>query len=191
MSKAFEIMATARNSNDGVTAAEAVAIKVDQDWATEATIYTFDDGSVLVASGPQLNAYAGEVLPQYRVDAAAVTGEWIGDVEYIDYVLRSDWDAKTDTSGVHYDTYESDDETRAIEVNWLEADTPAVVRYFAADVDDAVRIAVVESSAHDGFDGFRNEIQEADLPADFDSWRICEAFSHGNNAVTVRSVDGD
>lgn len=120
MTQASEIMATTRNSNEGMNAAEAVAASTYQDWANEATIYTFEDGSVLVASGAQLNAYAGSIYPQYKVDADKETGEWLGDVEFVDYVTHSDWNSKADTDNSHFDTYEENDQTRAIEVVWVE-----------------------------------------------------------------------
>lgn len=55
--QAHEIISISRNSTDGMNRAESVAVSVNQDWSLEATEYTFEDGSVLVASGPQLNAY--------------------------------------------------------------------------------------------------------------------------------------
>ena len=118
MTQASEILASARNSSEGMDAAADVALKTDQDWANESTIYTFADASVLVASGHQLNAYAGSVLPQYSVSADRATGEWIGEAEFAGYVVRDDWNAKSDTDDVHYDTYESDDQTRAVEVTF-------------------------------------------------------------------------
>ena len=118
MTTAKKILMTAKNSSDGMNAAEKVAVKTDQDWANEATIYSFEDGSTLIASGAQLNAYAGRVYPQYRVEADPVTGEWIKDAEFVDYVVRTEWNAKTDTETSHFDTYEENDETRAIEVIW-------------------------------------------------------------------------
>jgi len=118
MTQASEILASARNSSEGMDAAAEVAVKTDQDWANESTLYTFTDDSVLVANGPQLNAYAGAVLPRYTISADRVTGEWIGDAEFVDYVVRDDWNAKSDTDDVHYDTYEFDDQTRAIEVTF-------------------------------------------------------------------------
>lgn len=118
MTTAAEILATSRNSTDGMNTAESVATSTNQDWDNEATIYSFEDGSVLVASGPQLTAYAGRIYPQYKVAADGETGEWIGDVEFIGYVTRSEWNAKTDTDSAHFDTYEENEQTRAIEVNW-------------------------------------------------------------------------
>ena len=57
MSTSFEIMMSAQNANSAMNIAEKQAISVDQDWDHEATIYEFEDGSALVVSGPQLNAY--------------------------------------------------------------------------------------------------------------------------------------
>lgn len=58
MTIAAEILHSSRNANDGCERAEAATNKVDQDWEHEATLYTFADDSVLVVSGPQLNAFA-------------------------------------------------------------------------------------------------------------------------------------
>lgn len=120
MTQASEILAAARNSSEGMESAEKVAKSTDQDWANESTIYTFEDCSVLVASGPQLNAYEGKIYPQYKVQADKETGEWIGEAEFVDYVLRSNWNEKTDTDNAHFDTYEENDQTRAIEVVWVD-----------------------------------------------------------------------
>ena len=58
MNTANEIMSIARNANDAIERSEKITNNVDQDWEHEATIYTFDDGSALVVSGPQVEAYA-------------------------------------------------------------------------------------------------------------------------------------
>ena len=58
MTIAAEILHSSRNANDGCERAEALTNDVDQDWEHEATLYTFSDSSVLVAGGPQLNAFA-------------------------------------------------------------------------------------------------------------------------------------
>jgi hypothetical protein len=58
MTTANEILNISRNANDADQRAQAVTDKLDQDWEHEATLYTFDDGSVLVISGPQVNAFA-------------------------------------------------------------------------------------------------------------------------------------
>ena len=117
--QAFEIIAQATNANAAMAMANDVATSTDQTWEREETAYTFQDGSVLVVIGGQCNAYAGKTLPQYDVDADAETGEWIGTPAHADHVLKSAWDAKTDTDSIHYDTYEHDGETRAIKVNLI------------------------------------------------------------------------
>jgi hypothetical protein len=58
MTTASDILHISANANDADTRAQAVTDKIDQDWENEATLYTFDDDSVLVSSGGQLNAYA-------------------------------------------------------------------------------------------------------------------------------------
>lgn len=118
MTQAFEVMASARNSSDGMHMAEEVAVNIDQDLVNESTIYTFRDQSVLVACGSQLNAYNGAVFPKYTVSADRVTGEWIDEVEFVDYVSRDEWHARLDTDDLHFDTYEEDGVTCAIEVIW-------------------------------------------------------------------------
>jgi hypothetical protein len=120
MTTANEILMTSRNCAAGMEAAKKVATKTNQDWKNEATIFSFEDGSTLVACGPQLNAYKGKVYPQYKVEADAATGEWLGDVEFVDFVEVSEWNAKSDTDNFHFDTYEENDETRAIEVVWAK-----------------------------------------------------------------------
>ena len=120
MTTANEILMTARNSTEGMEAAEKLATKTNQDWANEVTIFSFEDGSTLVASGPQLNAYKGRVYPQYKVEADAATGEWLGEVEFVDFVEAAAWNAKNDTDSSHFDTYEENDETRAVEVVWTK-----------------------------------------------------------------------
>lgn len=57
MSIASNIMHTARNADDAIDRAEAMDPNVNQDWDHEATFFTFEDGSVLAVSGPQVNAY--------------------------------------------------------------------------------------------------------------------------------------
>lgn len=55
--QATEIMMSARNAADAMERAEALTKDIDQDWEHEASIYTFEDDSVLVVSGPQVSAY--------------------------------------------------------------------------------------------------------------------------------------
>lgn len=57
MTQATEIMYSASNANSAMETAEKLTNNIDQDWEHEATFYTFEDESVLVVSGPQLNAY--------------------------------------------------------------------------------------------------------------------------------------
>lgn len=57
MTTATEILNISRNANDADARAQELTDAIDQDWGNEATLYTFDDESVLVISGPQLNAY--------------------------------------------------------------------------------------------------------------------------------------
>jgi hypothetical protein len=71
------------------------------------------------------------MLPHYRVEAAAQTGEWLGHPEATgEVVLASEWASKGDTVAEHYDTYEhfprdetgsasDDSETRAITIRWV------------------------------------------------------------------------
>ncbi len=57
MTTATELMHISLNATDAMERAEAAKAAVTQDWDHEATLYTFDDASVLVVSGPQVNAY--------------------------------------------------------------------------------------------------------------------------------------
>jgi hypothetical protein len=57
MTTASDIMNNSRNANDACTRAAGAARKLEQDWENEATRYTFEDGSVLAVSGPQVNAF--------------------------------------------------------------------------------------------------------------------------------------
>lgn len=55
--KANEILMISRNADDGMARAEAEAVEVTQNWDSESTLYEFDDGSALLISGPQMNAF--------------------------------------------------------------------------------------------------------------------------------------
>lgn len=57
MTTAAELMHSSNNATDADERAQEMAVNIDQDWENEATLYTFDDDSVLVVNGPQLNAY--------------------------------------------------------------------------------------------------------------------------------------
>lgn len=46
------------NANDADARAQEITNNLEQDWGHEATLYKFEDDSVLVISGGQLNAYA-------------------------------------------------------------------------------------------------------------------------------------
>lgn len=63
-------------------------------------------------------------------------------------------------------------------------------KYFEANVEDAVRITVVEDDDDDD-DDFQTEGEEIrveDLPADFADWQI---YEHINVGIATYSRDGD
>jgi hypothetical protein len=64
MTQAAEILHSSNNASGAMKTAEELTNQIDQDWEHEATLYTFEDGSVLVVSGPQLNAY--DSMPDAR-----------------------------------------------------------------------------------------------------------------------------
>lgn len=71
-----------------------------------------------------------------------------------------------------------------------------ITKYFTADVDDAVRIAAVTGETEDDVleanEASRDrEIDEADLPADFASWKRYTAHAYNSCSVSVMSADGD
>ena len=57
---AHEIARISRNVSDAVNRAEPLAVEVNQNWEEETTTYVFDDGSVLLVTGGQLNSYYDE-----------------------------------------------------------------------------------------------------------------------------------
>ena len=63
-------------------------------------------------------------VDQYTVKADSITGEWLGEPEFVGVVALADWHQKVDTDTTHFDTYEVPAEdgvgsiTRAIEVVW-------------------------------------------------------------------------
>lgn len=69
MTTASDIMHIARNANDACERAEAETNDVDQDWEHEATLYTFDDASVLVVSGAQVSAFDSIAAAQADLQA--------------------------------------------------------------------------------------------------------------------------
>lgn len=66
---ASQIMHTARNADAADKRAQELTDTIDQDWGNEATLYTFDDESVLLVSGPQVNAYASMSEARAALDA--------------------------------------------------------------------------------------------------------------------------
>lgn len=71
-----------------------------------------------------------------------------------------------------------------------------MIKYFSANVEDAVRIAVYEADDEDdiysavGLGAAEKEIEEADLPDDFTSWKRYTAYAVGDCIVKVMSADG-
>ncbi len=59
-------------------------------------------------------------IQQYTVKADRETGEWVEEAKHVGVVELSAWHAKQDTAEAHFDTYEFEDETRAIEVVWID-----------------------------------------------------------------------
>ena len=59
-----------------------------------------------------------KVIDVYTVEADRDTGEWLGDPEFSCIESVDGWNKKTDTDAIHFDTYEAEGETRAIEVTW-------------------------------------------------------------------------
>jgi hypothetical protein len=55
----------------------------------------------------------------FTVQADPETGEWIADtLTEVGQIDRAAHGAREDTDAVHYDTFERDDETCAVEVHW-------------------------------------------------------------------------
>ncbi|WP_310613719.1 hypothetical protein [Limnohabitans sp.] len=61
-----------------------------------------------------------KTLTQYEVQADPITGEWMTDPMRVGEVTASQWHAKTDTENSHFDTFELDGITCAIEVKWAD-----------------------------------------------------------------------
>jgi len=61
------------------------------------------------------------ILPLDTVTACANTGEWLDKPRFTGlHVAETDWNSKTDTDTMHFDTYENfEGKTRAIEVTWI------------------------------------------------------------------------
>lgn len=59
-----------------------------------------------------------EFIPHYVVAADRDTGEWLTPLKHVGVVLKKEWDAKPDTDGIHYDAFERDGVTCALESHW-------------------------------------------------------------------------
>jgi hypothetical protein len=58
----------------------------------------------------------------FTVQADPTTGEWIADtLAEIGTIARAEHLSRTDTDEMHFDTFEHDDETCAVEVHWIGA----------------------------------------------------------------------
>lgn len=71
-----------------------------------------------------------------------------------------------------------------------------MIRYFNANCDGAVRIAVIEGATEDDIFEANEatraaEIEKRDLPEDFSSWKRYTAHGYGNSSVEILSRDGD
>lgn len=96
------------------------------DFEIERDDYTWIEGGDSYKSAALLNDVqrilqeSKGAIAQYQVQADRETGEWLGEPEYVGIVDRQEWLRRTDTDSAHFDTYEVEDETRAIEVKWAE-----------------------------------------------------------------------
>lgn len=122
MSKAFEISTKFCNFEDCWEAASDLATEESFDWDTSANIFRFDDGSVLVAIDPRLDAYNSAVLPQYKVTMPRCpVGETDGyDMVFVGYVEEKVWKEKVNVGDFHYCTCKAGDQMRAVEVNYID-----------------------------------------------------------------------
>ena len=118
MSKALEILATANNSSDAIYKAKNDSLNIDQDWENESSIYTFDDGSVIVDTNGFLSAYKDAVYPMYqmKLKAEKATSSILCEPEFMTYVSKSSWNDMQDSDRIHFDTYERKGKTCAIKV---------------------------------------------------------------------------
>lgn len=70
-------------------------------------------------------------------------------------------------------------------------DNEEITKYFDATVDGWFRITVVSGHKDSDFDGFHDEIDEADLPADFSTWKQYDTGASGlGMSFKTLSVDG-
>lgn len=120
MTTAYDIMHTATNAIHAIDLAAEQSIDTAQDWTHEATVYGFKDGSALVISGADIRASISKVIPLYSVTADPITGAWLDEPQYLDFVPAEGWHQRTDTPTQASDTYEHEGQTRAILINWAE-----------------------------------------------------------------------
>ena len=71
-----------------------------------------------------------------------------------------------------------------------------ITKYFKANVEDAVRIAVVEAEDADAMSDVPEaqndrEIKQSDLPEGFADWKRYTAHAYRGASVHVMSRDGD
>lgn len=72
-----------------------------------------------------------------------------------------------------------------------------IKKYFEANVEDAVRIAVIEAETDDAIytcpeaSEPNREIEESELPADFANWQRYTAHAYHDAAVDIMSRNGD
>jgi hypothetical protein len=69
---------------------------------------------------PDRSNIMSKQVQHYTVEADRETGEWITEPQHVGAVELIEWNERQDTDDVHFDTYEKDDETRAIEVRWVD-----------------------------------------------------------------------
>ena len=62
MNQAAELMYMSRNAIDAMERAESAGAEAIQVWEPQRTFYIFEDGSVLVVSGSQVNVYVDLAL---------------------------------------------------------------------------------------------------------------------------------
>ena len=122
MTTAYDIMHACYNALHAIDLAAEQSIDTTQDWTHEATIYNFADGSALVVSGADVKAALSKVIPLYSVAADPITGAWLDEPQYLDFVPSEGWHQRTDTPTQACDTYEHEGQTRAILINWRDHD---------------------------------------------------------------------
>lgn len=68
---AYFIQRYAAGANEAIEMAEAIEHNVDQDWDDEATLFTFEDGSVLSVCGTTVTAFANSDAARVEFPHAA------------------------------------------------------------------------------------------------------------------------